>query len=284
MKVLILKNKITKSFKSEIKDIVDFYKDIEPLEFTEKYISKKPVYEIQKYYTPTGTIDMEIASEEWLKSISPSGYDIVIFISKEWKCDFLGGLNYLSSSNPKLIIAKYTNSNSFTFFEGDQSITFDGDNLTWVIKHEISHSLCNLKGLPDLTHKYYLSGNPKDCFKTTKTWKYFKLTEKTGSLGHTVADLDPKLVDKLDELRGICGFPFVITSGYRTEEENKLVGGVAGSAHVHKMAVDIACTDSRKRIKIVGEAYAMGFIGVGIDEKFLHLDIDTSNSRRIWLY
>lgn len=283
MKVLILKNKITKSLKSRIKDIVDFYNGIETLEFTEKYISKKPVYEIQKYYTTTGTIDMEVISQEWLNSISPSGYDIVIFISKEWKCEFLGGLSYLSSSNPKLIIAKYTNSNSFTFYEGDKSITFNGDNLTWVIKHELSHALCNIKSLPDLTHKYYLLGTPKDCFKTMKTWKYFRLSEKTGSLGHTVADLDTRLVDKLDELRGVCGFPFHITSGYRTPEENKKVGGVAGSAHTQRLAVDIACTDSNKRIKIVGEAYKMGFIGIGIDKNFVHLDI-ADGKQRIWLY
>lgn len=88
----------------------------------------------------------------------------------------------------------------------------------------------------------------------------------------------------LDNLREICGFPFVITSGYRTEEENKLVGGVAGSSHTKRLAVDISCSDAGKRIKIVGEAYENGFIGIGIDKTFVHLDIDTSFVKRIWLY
>lgn len=285
MKVLILKNKITKSLKSQIKDIIDYYSTIEPLEITEKKVSLKPEYDIQKYYTETGTIDMEVISEKWLKNKVPTGYDIVIFISKEWKCDFLGGLNYISSNNPKLIIVRYVTGSPFTFFQGNESITLDGDKLTWTIKHELSHALCNLKMLPDLTHKYYLLGEPKDCFKTMKTWKYFKLNEKTGSLGHTVADLDTKLVDMLDELRGICGFPFIITSGYRTPEENaKIKGSVAGSAHTKRLAVDILCTDSKKRIKIIGEAYLMGFVGIGADKQFVHLDIDTSEKQRVWLY
>ena len=90
-KVLILKNKISKSLKSQIKEITDYYSAIEPLEITEKKVSLKPEYDIQKYYTETGTIDMPVISEKWLKSKVPTGYDIVIFISKEWKCDFLGG-------------------------------------------------------------------------------------------------------------------------------------------------------------------------------------------------
>lgn len=282
-KVLVLKNKITKSLKSKIKDIIEFYKDIETLEITEKKVSLKPEYEIQKYYTETGTIDMEVISDEWLKTKVPSGYDIVIFISKEWKCDFLDGLNFITSNNPKLIIVRYVTGGKYTFIQGNESIKLEGDNLTWTIKHELSHALCNLKQLPDLTHKYYLLGKPKDCFKTMKTWKYFKLEEKTGSLGHTVKELDATLVDKLDELRGICGFPFIITSGYRTINENKEVGGVAGSAHTKRLAVDIACTDSSKRMKIVGEAYRMGFVGMGIDKEFVHLDI-MEGKKRIWLY
>ena len=283
MKVLILKNKITKSLKSQIKEIVNYYSSIEPLEITEKYISKRPKYDIQKYYTPTGTIDMEVISEEWLKSIVPSGYDIVIFISKEWRCDFLGGLNYLTSINPKLIIVRYVIGDTFTFMEGNQSITLDGDKLTWTIKHELSHALCNLKSLPDLTHKYYLLGKPKECFNTMK-WKHFTLEENTGSLGHTIADLDTNLVDKLDNLREICGFPFKINSGYRTVAENKAVGGVDGSAHTKRLAVDIACTDAIKRLAIVGNAFNNGFIGIGINKTYIHLDIDSSQNRRIWLY
>ena len=119
---------------------------------------------------------------------------------------------------------------------------------------------------------------------TTSRWKHFKMTEKTGSLGHTVSELDPNFVDKLDELREICGFPFKITSGYRTVEENKKVGGVAGSAHTRKIGVDIACTDAEKRMIIVGNAWNNGFIGIGVNSVYIHLDFDTSNKRRIWLY
>jgi len=115
-------------------------------------------------------------------------------------------------------------------------------------------------------------------------WKYFNKDEGTGSLGYKISDLDPILVDKLDIVRGLCGFPFKINSGYRTEAENKAVGGVDGSAHTKRLAVDIACTDATKRLTIVGNAWNNGFVGIGIASSFIHLDIDSSLSRRIWLY
>ena len=138
--------------------------------------------------------------------------------------------------------------------------------------------------LPDLTHKYYLLGKPKECFNTMKKWNYFKMDEKTGNLGHTVSDLDTLLVDKLDIVRGLCGFPFKITSGYRTPLENKQVGGVNGSAHTKRLAVDIACTDASKRMSIVGNAWNNGFIGIGINKTYIHLDVDSTQNKRIWLY
>lgn len=180
--------------------------------------------------------------------------------------------------------------------------------------HELHHILCAIlvtkygkivRDFMDIDSKnrpYFLNNEPENPLSnyaqtwntikpyvnllngTMKTWKHFKLTEKTGSLGHTVADLDTKLVDMLDELRDKCGFPFVITSGYRTPEENKKVGGVAGSSHTQRLAVDIACTDAKKRMSIVGNAWNMGFIGIGIHPIFLHLDLNTKENKRIWLY
>jgi hypothetical protein len=118
-----------------------------------------------------------------------------------------------------------------------------------------------------------------------KTWKYFKLTESTGSNGHTVAELNKELVDKLDIVRDICGFPFVINSGYRTVKENSLLkDSVTDSAHTLRLAVDIKCTDSTKRMKIVSSAFLNGFKRMGIAPTYIHLDLDQNKPNSIWLY
>jgi len=119
----------------------------------------------------------------------------------------------------------------------------------------------------------------------TSTWKYFKLTESTGSNGHTVSELNKGLVDKLDIVRGECGFPFIINSGYRTPTENSLLkDSVKDSSHILRLAVDIKCIDSTKRMKIISSAFLHGFKRIGIHSQYIHLDLDNSKSSSIWLY
>jgi zinc D-Ala-D-Ala carboxypeptidase len=46
----------------------------------------------------------------------------------------------------------------------------------------------------------------------------------------------------LEQVRGVLGSrPIIITSGYRCPELNRVVGGVADSAHVKGLAADIIC-------------------------------------------
>lgn len=56
------------------------------------------------------------------------------------------------------------------------------------------------------------------------------------------------LVDNvLDPLREAYGKPIVITSGYRSEELNKAVGGSKTSEHVKAMAADIVGTPNTRK-------------------------------------
>lgn len=48
-----------------------------------------------------------------------------------------------------------------------------------------------------------------------------------------------KLSARLDFIRAKCCFPIRVNSGYRSEEVNRLVGGVATSAHRLGLAADI---------------------------------------------
>lgn len=85
----------------------------------------------------------------------------------------------------------------------------------------------------------------------------------------------------LDELRHRCGFPFIITSGYRTPEYNNKVSssGLTG-AHTTGKACDIAVSGD-KAYRLLEEAFKMGvFTGIGINQKganrFIHLDTCTT--------
>lgn len=122
--------------------------------------------------------------------------------------------------------------------------------------------------------------------QTMQKWKYFKLTEFTNiQKTHTVAELDTKLVDILDKMREECGFPFKITSGYRTVTENSItINAVKDSAHTKRLAVDIKLPNPSKRLKMIEVGLKYGIIGFGLGDTFTHLDIDTTNSKRIWLY
>lgn len=92
-------------------------------------------------------------------------------------------------------------------------------------------------------------------------------------------------VQRLDQLRSICNFPFKITSGYRTKEHNIKVGGEKDSAHLEGYAADIVINSSSARFKIINEAIKLGFNRIGIGDTFIHLDISPMSIKDvIWTY
>ena len=52
--------------------------------------------------------------------------------------------------------------------------------------------------------------------------KYFKYSEfdQKGLLGSGKEHMNQEFLDALDDLREVCGFPIIISSGYRTPEYN----------------------------------------------------------------
>lgn len=116
--------------------------------------------------------------------------------------------------------------------------------------------------------------------------KNFDLKEfDSPDLPNSGKNMDKEFLRNLDELRTACGFPFVVTSGYRTQYYNTKVGGVANSAHTRGLAVDIACVDSHRRYLIVYNAPLFGITRIGIGKNFIHLDMDRNLvSSVIWLY
>jgi uncharacterized protein YcbK (DUF882 family) len=101
--------------------------------------------------------------------------------------------------------------------------------------------------------------------------------------------MDTVFIHKLDNLRESCGFPFIITSGFRSKdhsiERNK--DQEKAGTHAQGIAADIKVTDGTQRYKIVAEAIKMGFSGIGVASNFIHVDIrdlDTNESPVMWTY
>ena len=113
--------------------------------------------------------------------------------------------------------------------------------------------------------------------------KYFDISEfdckETGENNMSLVFLS-----KLDNLRERCGFPFVITSGYRSvrhsAEVNKPNGG---GTHTKGIAADIAVSGGVERMKVVKAALDMGFNGIGVANGFVHVDIRLSTPV-MWTY
>ena len=89
----------------------------------------------------------------------------------------------------------------------------------------------------------------------------------------------------LDEVREECGFPFVVTSGYRCPDhpiEAKKSSGPG--SHSTGRAVDIAIAGP-KAIKVIEVASRHGCKRVGVNANiFIHLDDDPNRNPAIWTY
>lgn len=97
-------------------------------------------------------------------------------------------------------------------------------------------------------------------------------------------DMNPIFMEKLNDLREKCGFPFIITSAYRCKKHNKNIGGHPKSAHTKGRAIDILCNHAKAQ-KIIALASKYGFNGIGVyqqgKQRFIHLD-DYHTALKLW--
>ena len=97
-------------------------------------------------------------------------------------------------------------------------------------------------------------------------------------------DLNFKLLRRLDMLEFYCITDLIITSGLRTAEYNKKIGGIKNSSHLKGLACDIAYKTSRELHTILISCLKAGFNRIGIGKGHVHVDIDTEKVNDvIWL-
>lgn len=97
-------------------------------------------------------------------------------------------------------------------------------------------------------------------------------------------DMDDDFIKLLDSAREFAGCPFRLNSGFRSRDYELSKGRTGTSSHCKGLAVDIACSDSRKRYLIVNALMAVGFMRIGIGKHFIHVDNDPDKRASIWLY
>ena len=103
-------------------------------------------------------------------------------------------------------------------------------------------------------------------------FRYFRIHEfdcqETGE-----NEMKEEFIHKLDQLRNACGFPFKITSGYRSPNHSIEKRKAKAGTHAQGIACDIAVSGGAQRYKIVSEAMSLGFTGIGVAKTFIHVDI-----------
>ena len=122
---------------------------------------------------------------------------------------------------------------------------------------------------------------------TANDTKNFKITEFACKCGHFNCPhyaVKQELIDALQEMRDLAGYPIYVNSGFRCPTHNKTVGGERNSKHLLGIAADIRCDElSPKELKAIAEmvsAFRNG--GIGIYDWGIH--VDTRGHRARWDY
>ena len=112
-------------------------------------------------------------------------------------------------------------------------------------------------------------------------FKYFSIEDfdcsETGE-----NEMDVEFIKALDHLRGVCKFPFIITSGFRSKTHSVEARKSSPGTHAQGIAADIKVSGGAQRLAIVKHASAMG-MSVGVAKTFVHVD-SRKTAPMCWCY
>lgn len=120
---------------------------------------------------------------------------------------------------------------------------------------------------------------------------HFSRDELACKCGCARMEIPREFLNKLENLRQACGFPFTISSGYRCPDYNARVSGTGRAGPHTKAAVDVQVAGANAWV-LVSMATRYGFRGIGVSQKgahgsrFIHLDDlpDAPGQPRPWIW
>ena len=100
--------------------------------------------------------------------------------------------------------------------------------------------------------------------------------------------MNSNLLEKLDNLREVYGYPIKLTSTYRSPDHPIEAKKSKPGEHAYGASVDIACVGGEATFKLVKAAIEVGFTRIGISRKnnFVHVGIGYEGAPpiTIWTY
>lgn len=100
-------------------------------------------------------------------------------------------------------------------------------------------------------------------------------------------EIQDKAIDFAQELRDECGFPLIVTSGYRCPDHPAERSKMKPGTHSRGVAVDFGVSGGKARI-LAQIALRKSRGGVGINQKgsgrFVHVDVDPKRTNLFWTY
>ena len=118
------------------------------------------------------------------------------------------------------------------------------------------------------------------------TAKYFSEAEfRRCTPPCSLQDMDQQFIRQLDAARASAGIPFVLNSAYRSPAWELSKGRTGRGDHPQGKGVDIKCTTSANRMKIVRALLDNGIRRIGIAKTYVHAgDGDDLPKDVIWDY
>lgn len=114
-----------------------------------------------------------------------------------------------------------------------------------------------------------------------KITEHFKVKEFACKDGSPIVFVDEWLAMLLNILRETIKKPVIITSGYRTPEHNKKVGGAKYSYHMRGMAADIIVKDmTPKDVAKELNKLAPNSCGIIVYKSWVHFDTRNKKYRK----
>ena len=87
----------------------------------------------------------------------------------------------------------------------------------------------------------------------------------------SLQDMDQSFMNLLDSIRDLAGIPLVLNSAYRSVAYDKSKGRSGNGDHPQRKGVDIRCTTSANRYKILKAAFTLNVPRIGVGKTFIHI-------------